>query len=95
METIIKYNVCRENLGDDTTDAQYEAYKELVKKEVESAFDDEKYGDVVVSVGDSDFCNASICNVDIKNYSDDFVVIERDEVEQVVSNVDESWWDAE
>lgn len=96
MKTTITYNVCRESLGDDTTDAQYDAYKELVESAIEDAFDDEeKYGKVVVYVGDSDFCNESTCEIDVRNFDMDFSVITIEDVEEAASNVGESWWDAE
>jgi len=97
MKTEITYNVCRGNLGDDTTDAQYGAFKKAVESTIERAFEGDEYGEVVVYVGDSDFCNASTCNISIydeENECDQFKIITREDVEEAASNVDESWWDA-
>lgn len=91
MGTVITYNVCRNSLGEDTTDAQYKAFKSLV----ESAIEDE-FPDADVIVGDSDFCNESTCHVDHRGpLSDDSIVPSREDVEEAAANVDDSWWDAE
>lgn len=96
METVITYNVCRQNLGDDTTDAQYCAYKNLIEQEIKNSFgDSEKYGNIRFVVGDSDFCNESTCEINIKNHDEKFEYITRNDVDEAVSNIDESWWDAE
>lgn len=91
MKTKITYNVCRENLGDDTTDAQYGAFKSLAQAAIKAAFPG---ADVVV--GDSDFSNASTCSIDQRGpMTDDFIEVTREDVEEAVATVDESWWDAE
>lgn len=90
MKTEINYNVCRDNLGDDTTDAQYGAFKKLVESALVLAFPDAE-----ITVGDSDFSNASTCVINtLGSYEDGDLIISRDDVEEVASNVGESWWDA-
>ena len=91
MKTTIQYNVCRGNLGDDTTDAQFAAFKKLVCESISAAFPDAD-----VCVEDSDFANASTCNISTTgDMNDDDEIIIRDDVEQAASNVGESWWDAQ
>lgn len=91
MKTSITYNVCRGNLGDDTTNAQYAAFQKLVESALESAFPDAK-----ITVGDSDFCNSSTCSIrEIGTYEDGDTMITDDDVHESVSNIGESWWDAE
>ena len=85
MSNTITYRVCRESLGDDTTDSEYAAYKALVRAALNEAFPEAE-----IEVGDSSFCNDSICNIGL-----DCGYVTRDEVEEVVSNIGESWWDAE
>lgn len=86
MKTKITYNVCRENLGDNTTDAQYAAYKSFVARAISNEFPD---ADVIV--GDSGFANSSTCA--INNHGE--TEISRDDVEQAVDSVGEEWWSAE
>ena len=90
MKTTIQYNVCRGNLGDDTTNAQFAAFKKLVHESISDAFPNAD-----VRVDNSDFANASTCNVStIGDMNDDDEVITRNDVEEAASNVGESWWDA-
>jgi hypothetical protein len=81
----IEYNVCRENLGDDTTGAQYAAYKARVRAALTGAFPGAE-----IVVGDSSFCNDSTCSI-----GRDCGDVTRDDVETVVQEIGESWWDAE
>lgn len=91
MKTTIRYGACRENLGADTTNAQYRAFKSLALAAIETEFPD-----AVVEVNDSGFCNASTCEINQSGpIDDDFVEITRDDVEQAVASVGEGWWDAE
>lgn len=95
MTTEITYNVARSDLGEGVTNAQYGAYKKLVEDAIEAAFYNDKYGEVVVYVGDSNFCNASTCEIriyDEVNECNQFVVITRDDVDEAVSTIGESWW---
>lgn len=96
MKTAIEYNVCRGNLGDDTTDAQYAAFKLLVESAIKEKFSASEYQHVAVTIGDSDFCNASTCSVNQTNIDwEKPAIITRSDVEEAASEVDESWWDAE
>lgn len=79
----IKYSVCRNNLGE-TTAAQYAAYKSAVLAALEMAFPD-----VEIDVDDSGFANESTCRIGRG------LEITRDDVEEAVDSVGESWWDAE
>ena len=85
MSNTITYNVCRENLGEDTTAAQYAAYKALVRDALNEAFPAAE-----IEVGDSSFCNCSTCNIGWACGD-----VTRDEVDELVSTIGESWWDAE
>ena len=79
----IKYSVCRNNLGE-TTAAQHAAYKSAVLAALERAFPD-----VEITVDDSGFANESTCQIGRG------LDVTRDEVEEAVDSVGESWWDAE
>ena len=89
METEISYGVCRGNLGDDTTNAQYRAFKNLVREKLENTFPDAD-----ITVVDSDFANTSTCSIINRgSYRDGDTIITRDDVEEAVSDIGESWWD--
>lgn len=88
MLTTITYNACRGTLGDDTTDAQYAAFKQCARARLERDFPGAD-----VEVGDSDFCNASIVNVS-SDITDVAELITESDVREALHHVDNSWLDA-
>ena len=89
MKYRIQYNVCRANLGE-VTSAQFAAYKMAVSEAAHQAFPDAE-----ITVGNSTFANASTCQISTHGpMGDEDAIISREDVEEVVSRIDESWWDA-
>ena len=87
METTINYGICRDNLGE-VSDAQYSAYCRAVREAIVGAFPGSR-----VDIGDSGFCNASMCAVHhVGPFTDDTEIITREDVETVVGSIGEEWW---
>lgn len=79
--TTIKYNACKENMGDCTKD-QYENFKIALTAAIEA-----EYPNAKVIVGDSSFANSSEINI---NSNED---ISRDDIQTIANRVfDKGQW---